>query len=126
AIGPLDVCDELAIQLELVVGQREPCEQTVLLGQKIGEDRFAVDLASRDLERFVHALQAERQLCCECIARTVSIEAFEEGVERGLLEHHVGAGGFGQPAGERRLAHADRAFDGQITETPQDGRPHET
>jgi hypothetical protein len=44
-------------------------------------------------------------------ARRVAVEALEERICVGVLEHKLGAERDAEPAGERRLAHADRALD---------------
>ena len=101
----------LAIECKLVIRQGQPCEQRVFFEQEVAHRCLREQVALRQLTHLCHPLKEEEELRGQRISGAVAIEALEEGVGLRLFEHWLCPEAVGEPAGERGLAHTDRAFD---------------
>src|ERR1700674_906339 len=97
--------------MQLVAGERQPREQRILLQQKIAHRDAAEQVHLRELPQLADALEEEKELRRQREARHVLVEAREERILFGMLEHEARLQPPGEAPGEARLADADRSFD---------------
>ena len=83
--------------------------------------RLAMPDGKSQFAHLPHALEQKEHLRLEGVARHVGIEALEIRVLVGTLEHELGTQASRQAARERRLAHADRPFDRDVTKALEPG-----
>ena len=106
--------EDLLVERELVVVQREPREQRVLVQKEVADQRLREQVALGEVAQLVDPLEQEEELRRQRVAPAVPVEALEEGVLRGLLQHRRAAEALGDATGQRGLAGADRPLDDDV------------
>jgi len=107
---------DLLVERELVRRQREAREQRVLVEQEVGHHRPREHVGLRERLQHARALEQEKELHRQRVALHVLVEAREERVLFGLLEHQIRAEARGQAARQAGLARADRPFHHQMAQ----------
>jgi hypothetical protein len=105
---------DLPVEGELVVVQRETREQGILLDHEIGDRDPGEQVELRQRAHLRRALEQEKELGRQRMARAILVEAGQERVGVGIFQQRQAAGALAQHARERGLAGADRAFDDDV------------
>lgn len=111
------LCVHLQVEPVLVVAERQPREQRILREHEVGDDRLREQPRLRERLHLLDALEQERELRLQGVARHVVVEALEEGIVLRSLEQQLRAESFCEAPRQRRLADADRPFDRDVAET---------
>jgi len=106
--------EDLLVQPELVVVEREPREQRILVEQEIAGDGLGEQVALPEIAQLIDTLEQEEELRGQRIPPAIPVEALEEGVAAGLLEHQLRAEALGELARQRGLADTDRPLDDDV------------
>ncbi|MNC86412.1 hypothetical protein D3C83_20690 [compost metagenome] len=104
----------LPVERELVVAQREPREQRVLLDHEVGNGDSGKQIGLRQRAQLRCALEQEIELRRQRVARAVLVEAGQKRVGIRVLQKRLSARALAHHARQARLARADRALDDDV------------
>jgi len=76
--------EDLLIELQLVVGQRESREQRVLVEQEVGKEQFLEHVQLAQIRQLLYALEQEEELGRQGIAGAIAVKALENGLASGF------------------------------------------
>src|SRR5690606_19313217 len=77
--------EDLLVQPQLVVVERQAGEQRVLVEQEVADHRLREQVLLRQVAQLVDPLEQEEQLGRQRVAPAVRVEALEEGVAGGVF-----------------------------------------
>src|SRR5580765_1356801 len=117
-VGPrrlgLERVEDLLVEMQLVPFEGQAREQRVFFEQEIADGEAAEQVQLRELAQLGDPLEEEEQLCRQREPGHVLVEARQERVLLGVLQHQVRLQPGGEASCEAGLADAYRPFDDDV------------